>query len=128
MKTLVILCVSVLSVAAFANDNYVINLDWSKASTLSDNVVQQCDDTNIPAVDIVIPGKGYRDFSIEFGVDISEGRVNEPGCSVKAKVGTSSTTYTFDAVGGGCTIRVFQLRPARGQKPKSAVYELSDAC
>jgi hypothetical protein len=128
MKNLVVLFVSFVSFAALANDNYVVKLDWNKASTLSDSITMQCDDSYYPAVEIVVPGASNNNFVIEMGVDISMGKVS-PGCSVQSvKEKNNTTTYTLDADGGGCTIRVFQLRPARGQKPKTAVYELSDAC
>ncbi len=130
MKNLVILLgltLVLFRANAQSEANYKIQLDWSKQGSLTDNVVQQCDDTNIPAVEIVVPGNAKKDFVIEMGVDISDGEVF-PGCSVKVKTGSSSTTYTLDAVGGGCTIRVFQLHTAPREKPKTAVYEISDAC
>jgi len=109
-------------------ENHVIRLDWSKPSTLEDNVVQQCDDTYVPAVDIVIPGKPNKNFLVEMDADITNGKPFL-GCSIKMKQNANSTTFTFDASnGGGCTIKVHKVRKDYHETPQSATYELSDAC
>ena len=116
-----------LSAAADSSSVYVIELDWSNPKTLKDNIVQQCSDDAISHVDIVVPGKPRKDFYVEMPVDISKGKIS-PGCSVKMKEGATSTTYSIDAVNGGCTIRVEKIRTMRGDKVQTAVYEIGDHC
>ena len=106
---------------------YTINLDWNKKSTLSDSIVQMCDDTYIRAVELVIPGKPYENFTIEMAADVTGGKA-DLGCSFLITPGANSTTFTFDADNGGCEIRVNKVRQDLREKPQSAEYEIHDAC
>lgn len=112
--------------AAADYENYKIQIDWDNPRTLSDSVVQQCDDSYYPAVEIVVPGRPGKDFAVEMGVDITSGRLS-PGCTVKKKEGGNSVTYILDAE-SSCTVNVYQLKPRPGRKAKTATYELHDAC
>lgn len=106
--------------------NYKIDLDWEKPGTLEDNVVQMCDDTYYPKVEIKIPGKAGKDFQVEMDVDITSGKLS-PGCTVSKKEGRGSVTYTLDAE-SYCTVKVYQTKPKPGEKRKVATYDISDAC
>lgn len=108
-------------------ENYEINLDWSKEGTLREVVVQQCDDSNYENVEITIPGKPDKNFRISMNVDITSGR-SLAGCSVKKLQSGSNTKYLFNAVDGGCVIKVNKVRSSLSVKPQSATYEVHDAC
>lgn len=114
-----------LSVLAYADDNYVIKLDWNDKKTLQDNVVQVCDDTSYNAVEIIIPGKSRKDFDIEMNADIGSGKP-ALGCSISRRVADTATVFIFNA-SSNCEVRVYK-RHVRGEEPKSAVYTISDAC
>lgn len=115
-------------VAAADNDvNYKIELNWADSETLSAVVVQLCDDTYYPGLDVKIPGKAGRDFTVEFSdVDITGG-VLFPGCTVKKKLSRGFVTYTFEAL-SECTIKVRQVKAKVGEKLKVATYTLHEAC
>ena len=106
---------------------YTINVDWNDKRSLQDGIVQMCDDSYYRAVEIVIPGKPYENFTIEMDADITSGK-SSLGCSVLKTEGAGSTTYTFDADNGGCAIRVHKVRKDLREKPQSADYEVHDAC
>ena len=111
---------------ATENTNYKIRVNWEDSKTLNDSVVQQCDDTYYSGVEINVPGKARKDFAIEMGVDVTSGKIL-PGCSVQKQDKANSVTYLFSA-DSSCTVRVFQMKPKPGQAPKTATYEISDAC
>ena len=125
------LAFATLAVSAFGAEeefeNYKIDLDWNDPKTLSDNMVQQCDDSYFPAFELKIPGQPRKDFYVKFNVDVSRGKLS-PGCNVKMIQGSDSTTYLFDAGNGGCTIKVDEVRKDWRQKRKQATYEIGDAC
>lgn len=129
MKTafFVLASVSAFALTAAAESNYQIKVDWKKPGTLKDTVVQQCDDTYYPAVEIVIPGKPGKQFLVEMNVDVTSGKLSA-GCSIKREVNADSTTYTVDADNGGCSIQVYKVRKDFQDEPQSASYEISDAC
>jgi hypothetical protein len=107
--------------------NYVIELDWTKESSLEEGITQQCDDTYYPAVEIIVPGKAYEDFQVSMDVDITKGKFS-PACEIKFKQGRDSGKFTVNAVGGSCTITVDKIRKDWSEKPQSARYEVNDAC
>jgi hypothetical protein len=112
---------------AQASENLVLEIDWSDKRTLDDSVVQQCDDSFYPAVEIVVPGKPGVDFHVEMSVGITNGKIS-PGCTLKGfKKGPRSTTYILDA-SGGCSIQVNKARKEPGDAGKQANFVLADAC
>ncbi len=134
LKTALLGVILVVASNAHAEEeypNYVINLDWSNSKTLNDNIVMQCDDSYIPEIELVIPGKPGKDFSVYIdSANITSGKP-ELGCDVKLKIGEKSATYILNGHGGGCTIEVQQrlpYKPGRRIEPKKAVYDIHDAC
>lgn len=121
----------VLAAPVFATDenypNHVIQLDWANKSTLSDSVVQLCDDTYFPAVEIVVPGRPYENFTVEMDSDVTSGK-SILGCSVSIKQNANSTTYTVDSDNGACTIKIHKVRKSFEEKPQTAVYDINEAC
>lgn len=126
MKNVIILTFSLLTLVAHAEEsNYVIKLNWNDKKTLEDSIAQVCDDTSYNAVELIIPGKAGKDFTIETDADIGSGKPIL-GCSVSKKISGTSTTYFFNA-NSNCEVRVFKKRIS-GEEPKSATYRISDAC
>lgn len=126
---LVAATLAVLAQSQAKAEVYKINLDWNKKSTLSDGVVQMCDDTYYKAVDIFIPGTPGKDFFVTMDTTITSGK-SVLGCSVKRRVKAdgSGAVYTFDAINGGCSIRVEKVRSDFREEQKVATYDISDAC
>src|SRR5688572_13419600 len=112
--TLLALCCWPLLSIADEGEIYKIKVDWADSETLSDSVVQMCDDTYYSAVEIIVPGKAKKDFVVDMDVDITSGKLS-PGCRVSKKDGRDSVTYSFDA-DSSCTVRVYQLRAPAGTK------------
>ena len=102
-------------------------IDWNKKGTLSESFVMMCDDTSLDAIEIVIPGKAHKNFEVSASANITDLK-GDIGCTVKKKVNADSTTYIFDASGGGCDIRVDKVRQDLREKPQSAEFSIGDAC
>ena len=129
MKGMLVLLLGLFAFQVSAKEkypNYKIDLNWDDKATLEDNVTQQCDDSYYPKVEIKIPGKPGKDFQVEMAVDVTTGKIVS-GCKLELKKGTTSSTYVVDA-DSYCTIRVFQMKPKAGERAKTAVYDISDAC
>lgn len=130
VKTFLLLILFVMPSLEVRAENYPpykIKINWDNPGTLKDSVVQVCDDTYYPYVEIEIPGKSNKDFRVEMGVDITEGRLSS-GCSIKKQTNKNSVLYKFDAFEGGCTIKVYKVRKQLGEPQKSAIYDIFDAC
>jgi hypothetical protein len=133
MKTLIrfVLLLTSLTSTAFAEEypNYVFTVDWDKKETLNDSIVQLCDDSYYPAVEIHVPGKALKNFYVELVTDITKGNPSL-NCTVDFKQLADKGVYTIDSEYPGCIIRVrerVKLVP-NGPKPRIAQYEISDAC
>ncbi len=129
MKNLFLVAAFALSMIGLSDEspNYQVKIDWNDKSTLEDNVVLLCDDTYYPFFEIVVPGKPGKDFSVTIDADVTRGTISQ-GCGVKRKVSEGKATYFFNADGGGCQIRVYQQNAKPGERNKTAVYDISDAC
>ena len=125
-RIVTLLIFSSLASMAVENKAYKINLNWDDSRTLEDSVTQMCDDTYYSAVEIKVPGRARKDFTVDMDVDITNGKL-APGCTVKRKENSDSVTYVFNAE-SFCTVRVYQLKPKAGEKHKTATYYLNDAC
>jgi hypothetical protein len=120
-----IVCAIALFTAGSANAAEMIRhvIDWNKASTLEESLVQQCDDTYADGFEIVVPGEPRTNFSVEMSVSITNGRVSQ-GCTLLGmKKAAGTTIYLLDASGGGCDINVIQSKTG-----KKAIITLADAC
>ena len=108
---------------------YKMEIDWSRANTLSDTVVQQCDDTYYGAVEIIVPGKPGDDFSVEMVTDVTHGG-SSLGCKIlSVKTRGGKTTYKVTA-NDSCGVNVYKrIAPneRRGRQMK-AELEIHDAC
>lgn len=125
MKSSMIFClITTLSSVAYADESYLIKLDWTKKSTLSDNVTQNCGDTYYSNIKLEIPCKPYQNFIVETNTDITSDAPSLGG-SVKAVSGPNSTVYTFEAINNGCSIQVDKVRKDLKEEPQHAKYEIN---
>lgn len=121
------LFVTVQAQALEESESFEIKIDWNDKETLDLNVTQMCDDSYYKDVRITVPGKPVDDFLVETPMDITDGKAKF-GCNVSIKKSAKSTLYIFDAVNGGCEIRVYKTRKDWKEEQKVGVYGISDAC
>ena len=127
MKRNLLVTLAIISMVSGASaQSQIIQIDWNKKETLSDNITQMCDDTYIDNVKFIVPGKPDEDFYVEMRTDITSGKIIL-GCKVSAQMKSQSTIYTVNGSDGGCTIEIIKLRKAQ-EKSQSAIYEIHDAC
>lgn len=112
--------------SAAGNFRFVIN--WNDPRTLSGSITQLCDDTNFPAVDVIIPGAPQEDFFVEMALDVTGGRLTRPGCTVSSHAIRGGTLYRFNAVDGFCQVRVIKRLRVPREPKKEALFEIHDAC
>lgn len=118
---------STIGPVAFADENFRLRIDWSQPSTLSETVVQRCDDAYYPAVEVIVPGIPGKDFHVSMATDVTRGYFGA-GCKLhRIRKEPGQTTYIFSAQ-SSCEVRVEKRMDDLRDAPRVAVIQIHDAC